>query len=124
MQTRKIVALPPEVLGRTLKKKRPKLHMKMPMGPISSKRVDVYKGHKIEIQTTYDIKVDGKKIGGHVQVDSDGRVHSHSLPNYNWPSTVDLVRQVIDSFPDEFPAPKRKRKTATKKRAHRRTRQH
>ena len=28
---------------------------------------------------------------------------THGLPNYSFPSTVDLVRELIDSFPEDFP---------------------
>jgi hypothetical protein len=63
-----------------------------------------YKGHHIEIRTTYEIEVDGVPITGHLGVDNEGRVHYHPVPNASFASAVDLVKQLIDSFPDDFPA--------------------
>ena len=54
----------------------------------------------------------------HVMVGDDGHVHTHSLPNYSWRSTLDLVRQMIDAFPEDFPKPKKKRKKAKKVHKH------
>ncbi len=86
-------------------------------GGMTSKRVDTYKGHTIEIDTAYTITVDGKPVSAHVQVGDDGHVHTHSLPNYSWRSTLDLVRQMVDMFPDDFPKPKKKKgKTAKQSR--------
>jgi hypothetical protein len=67
-------------------------------------RNDVYRGHEIVVRTTYEIEVDGEPLGGHFGVDTSGQVHYHGLPNYSVGSAVDLVRQVIDAFPDDFPA--------------------
>src|SRR6185503_1730971 len=63
-----------------------------------------YKGHHIEIRTTYEIEVDGVPVTGHLGVDNEGRVHYHPVPNASFASAVDLVKQLIDSFPDDFPA--------------------
>ncbi len=51
--------------------------------------------------------MDGRAIAGHLGVGNDGRVHYHPLPNYSFPSAVDLVRELIDSFPEEFDKPRR-----------------
>lgn len=98
--------------ARYLRSKRRKLRVKVHEGPAETVRSDVYKGHKIQVTTTYDIRIDGRPVGGHVDVSPEGRVHYHGLPAYSWLSAVDLVRQLIDSFPDDFPD---RRKT---KRAH------
>ncbi len=71
-------------------------------GPLVSTREVEYNGHKIAIRTTYEIKVDGKLLSGHVFVDNSGRVYSHAMPTYSFPSTVDLVKSLIDTFPDSF----------------------
>ena len=52
--------------------------------------------------TSYEIEVDGKPVTGHLGVSNDGRVHYHLVPNLSFESAVDLVKQVIDTFPDEF----------------------
>lgn len=62
-----------------------------------------HNGHRIEIQTTYRVLVDGKELSGHFGVDQDGTTHYHGLPNYQQASAVDLVKTVIDQFPDDFP---------------------
>jgi hypothetical protein len=81
-------------------------------GVVSSLREDEHNGHKISILTTYRIEVDGKLIRAPLSVDGLGRVHCHSLPNYITSSAVDLVKVLIDSFPEEFT----KRPPATKTR--------
>jgi hypothetical protein len=68
-----------------------------------------YKNHHITIRTTYAIDVDGVPVTGHIGVTNDGRVHYHAIPNAAFPSAVDLVKQLIDTFPDDFPAGGRSR---------------
>lgn len=63
-----------------------------------------YNGHHIVIRTTYQIAVDGKPVTGHMGVGNDGRVHYHPVPNMSFASAVDLVKQLIDVFPDDFAA--------------------
>ena len=71
-------------------------------GAHASVRTVSYKGHEIVIRTTYEITVDGQPFDVSVSVDNTGRVHYHGLPTRDFPSTVDLVKKVIDSFPGEF----------------------
>ena len=61
-----------------------------------------YNGHRIVIKTTYQIEVDGKPISGHLAVTNDGQVHYHPIPNLSFASAIDLVKQLIDVFPDDF----------------------
>ena len=61
-----------------------------------------YKGHYITVRTTYDIRVDGRPVTGHLEVTNDGHVHYHPVPNLSFASAVDLVKQLIDVFPDDF----------------------
>lgn len=65
-------------------------------------RVATHKGHKIEIKTSYEVKVDGKKLGIQFGPEQDGSVAYHSVPNQSFPSAVDLVRCLIDVFPGDF----------------------
>ncbi|PPD02348.1 MAG: hypothetical protein CTY36_09400 [Methylocystis sp.] len=88
-------------------------------GGAQSVRKDSYRDHEIEIVTTYTILVDGKKIRAPLGVDASGQVHCHSLPNYQTASAVDMVRALIDGFPEEFeqkPAPSKSRPPASHKR--------
>lgn len=71
--------------------------------PITTERRDSYGGHEIVIRTTYEISIDSEAVGGHVGVGNDGRVHYHPLPNYSFTSAVEMARQLIDSFPEDFP---------------------
>ena len=89
--------------ARYLRSKRRKLQVPVHEGPAETVRSDIYKGRKIQVTTTYEIRIDGRPVGGHVDVSPEGRVHYHGLPAYSWLSAVDLVRQLIDSFPDDFP---------------------
>ena len=61
-----------------------------------------YKGHHIVLRTTYELEVDGKPIVGHLQVDDAGRVHYHPVPNLSFASALDMAKQLIDVFPDDF----------------------
>ena len=65
-------------------------------------REDDYKGHHVVIRTRYNITVDGKEVTGHIMLTNAGQVHYHGLPNYTFDSAVDLVRALIDNFPDDF----------------------
>lgn len=69
----------------------------------TSVRTAAYSGHTIEIRTTYEVSIDGQPLEAHMEVSDDGNVHYHALPNYATSSAVDLIRQVIDRFPDDYP---------------------
>ena len=71
-------------------------------GPATSVREVDHRGHHIVIRTTYAIEVDGRPFEAHVGVGNDGRVHYHGLPTRDFASMVDLVRKVIDQFPEDF----------------------
>jgi hypothetical protein len=72
-------------------------------GPMTTVRTVRYMDHEIVIRTTYEIEVDGRPLRGHIGVSNAGSVHTHTLPNYSFPSAVDMVRQLIDAFPQDFP---------------------
>lgn len=61
-------------------------------------------GHHIVIRTTYHVEVDGIPVTGHLGVTNDGQVHYHAVPNVAYDSAIDLVKSLIDLFPDDFPA--------------------
>ena len=69
----------------------------------SSERTATHRGHTITIRTTYEALIDGEVLEAHMGVGDDGNVHYHGLPNYATASAVDLLRQIIDSFPDDYP---------------------
>ena len=56
-----------------------------------------HKGKKIVIKTHYEITIDGKPFENHLMVDDKGRVHCHGLPNYAYPSMLDLIKRLIDA---------------------------
>jgi len=88
-------------------------------GSMASVRTDKYKGREIVIRTTYEIEIDGQPLSGHVAVTNAGQVHYHPLPNYAFMSAVDMARQVIDTFPEDFPkAAKPKRASAHEHQGH------
>lgn len=128
METKKLeTGAAPQKLGEYLSRTREKapMHAGHGAGGAQSVRKDDYRGHEIEIVTTYKILVDGKKIRAPLGVDAAGKVHCHSLPNYQTASAVDMVRALIDGFPEEFepkpaqrksrPASRRKSRSAAKK---------
>jgi hypothetical protein len=74
-------------------------------GKVESVRQADHKGHHIVIRTTYVVEVDGRALDLPLGVDNDGHVHCHSLPNYQFSSAIAMVKQIIDTFPKDFPKP-------------------
>ncbi len=101
------------------------LKVKVHAGPIETLRMAEHRGRKIEIRTIYDIRIDGRRVSGHMELGNDGHVHYHGLPAYGWASAVEMCQQLIDSFPEDFPgkgkAPRKSVKPAKKKRASEKT---
>ena len=79
-----------------------KVHDAKHHGKSTSTREARYNGHTIEIRTTYEIRIDGKEYTGHIRVDDEGQVHSHSIPYMNYGSTLDFVKCLIDLHPDTY----------------------
>ncbi len=69
---------------------------------MESVRQAEHKGHSIMVRTRYEIEVDRKPVVSPVIVDNFGRVSCHALPNYSFLSAIDLVKQLIDTFPEDF----------------------
>ena len=61
-----------------------------------------HRGHLVKIFTTYRVEVDGHPIGAHLSVDEDGRVYTHATPFVTYASAIDLMKAVIDGYPDSF----------------------
>jgi hypothetical protein len=61
-----------------------------------------YKGHHILVRTKYEVEIDGKPLMGHMGVTDSGSVHYHPVPNLSFASALDMVRKIIDVFPDDF----------------------
>jgi hypothetical protein len=61
-----------------------------------------YKGHHFVVRTKYEVEIDGKPLMGHMGVADDGSVHYHPVPNLSFGSALDMVRKIIDVFPDDF----------------------
>jgi len=59
-------------------------------------------GHVVKIITTYRVEVDGNPVRAHLSVDEDGRVYTHATPFDTYASAVDLMKAVIDSYPESF----------------------
>lgn len=78
-------------------------------GPLVSIREAEHGGHTIRIRTEYSIEVDGKPVHGHLAVTDDGQIHYHAVPNYSFASAVDLVKRLIDEYPEEFEKPGRRK---------------
>ena len=71
-----------------------------------SVRTADHNGHQISLITTYRVEVDGKVLKVPLMVDDSGNVHCHSLPNYQFDSAIDMIKAVIDAFPEDFPPPR------------------
>jgi hypothetical protein len=72
------------------------------MGTMADVREAEYRGHRIEVRTSYTITVDDHPFDVHVVVDNEGRVFYHGMPTRDFASVIDLVEKVIDQFPDDF----------------------
>lgn len=68
-----------------------------------SVRQEHYKGHHIVVKTTYEVTIDGKTFAAPLDVSNAGTVQYHGMPNVGFPSALDLLKCIIDQFPDEFP---------------------
>lgn len=68
----------------------------------TSVRELTHKGHTVRIITTYRVEVDGKPAGMHLSVDEDGQVHTHATPFVTYASAVDLMKEVMNVYPDAF----------------------
>ena len=86
----------------------------------TSVRTDSYKGFDVEIETHYKFTVNGKTLPVHAHVLDSGHIHCPDMPNYGWASAVDFVREMINTFPDDFatfqkPSKKKKKKKTRNK---------
>lgn len=70
-------------------------------------REEYYNGHHIVIKTTYEVTVDGKMFHASLGVSNSGNVQYHGIPNVGFASAMDLMRCVIDQFPEEFTKPEK-----------------
>ncbi|MGH2899167.1 MAG: hypothetical protein ACRDMZ_10880 [Solirubrobacteraceae bacterium] len=69
---------------------------------LSGLRCGEYRGHEIEIVTTYEISIDGTPVHFHASVGDDGRLRCHESPYAAVPSAIDLVKHLMDLYPDAF----------------------
>ena len=53
-------------------------------------------GHRIEVTTTYEFKIDGRPVTGHFVVNDAGKVLCHDLPNYAFSSALGLAKRLVD----------------------------
>jgi hypothetical protein len=65
-------------------------------------REEHYKGHHIVVRTKYEVTVDDIPVTGHLGVSNDGKVHYHPVPNVSYSSALDLVKALVDIFPEDF----------------------
>ena len=72
-------------------------------GALADVREAEYRGHRIEVRTSYTITVDGLPFDIHIVVDNEGRVFYHGMPTRDFASVIDLVEKAIDQWPDDFP---------------------
>ncbi|MGI5451774.1 hypothetical protein ACQEWB_01035 [Streptomyces sp. CA-249302] len=71
-------------------------------GPAKSVRTTEYEGHRIVVTTSYEVTVDGEPVKADFQVDDDGTLYCHGLPNYQFASALDTVRALVANYPDRF----------------------
>jgi hypothetical protein len=69
---------------------------------MTSVREFAHAGHVVKITTSYRVEVDGHPIRAHLSVDEDGQVYTHATPFITYASASDLMKAVIDAYPDSF----------------------
>ena len=69
----------------------------------NSVREDHHKGHHIVIKTNYEVTVDGKRFTAPLDVSNAGTVQYHGIPTMAFASAIDLMKCIIDQFPEDFP---------------------
>jgi hypothetical protein len=65
-----------------------------------SVREEVYRGHRIKVVTTYAITIDDQPVRGHLNIDNNGSVHYHAIPNQEFLSMIGMVKRIIDLSTD------------------------
>src|SRR5262249_2486868 len=103
----KAEALPTaESIAKYVKQNAPKSRKMMAMmhhtGGQEVIREEDYKDHHIIVRSTYHIMVDKQEVTGHLMVTNSGQVQYHGLPNHSFDSAIDLVKSLIDNFPEDF----------------------
>ena len=69
---------------------------------LTSERLAEHGGHRILITTTYAIVVDEHPVHLHLRVGNDGQLQCHSTPYTSYVSAMELVKKLIDRFPEAF----------------------
>ena len=69
---------------------------------LTSVRLAEHNGHQIKITTRYQIEIDGRSVHLHAMVDNDGQLFCHTTPYVQYQSAVDLVKALMDRFPESF----------------------
>jgi len=69
---------------------------------LKSIRVAEHAGHAIRITTQYLIEIDGQTANLHLSVGNDGHLHCHTTPYETYVSAIDVVKTLIDRFPEAF----------------------
>ena len=75
----------------------------------SSVREEHHKGHHIVIKTHYEVTIDGKRFTAPLDVSNAGTVQYHGIPTMGFASALDLMKCIIDQFPEDFPGKARKK---------------
>lgn len=92
----------PEVLARYVASI-PQMEHHPTGGVVETVREADHAGRHIVIRTTYRIEVDGRPFEGSLTLDNEGRLYCHSLPNYQFGSAVEMMKRMIEAYPEEFP---------------------
>jgi|GEM_PF-1888285 len=69
---------------------------------LSSVRTAQHNGHDIKITTTYQIEIDGRNVHLHALVANNGQLFCHTTPYVEYTSAIELVKALLDKFPDAF----------------------
>lgn len=69
---------------------------------LSSVRTAQHNGRNIKITTTYQIEIDGRSVHLHALVGNNGQLFCHTTPYVEYASAIELVKTLLDKFPDAF----------------------
>lgn len=84
-------------------------HGAMHHGLTQGVRSAEYRGHRVEVRTTYEVSIDGRPIAIPFHVADDGTVTCHAVPTYTSTSALDVAKRIVDAYPHRYPAGRRAR---------------
>lgn len=72
-------------------------------GVVTGTRETEFRGRAIRVTTTYEIRINDKPFRGHIMLNEEGRVYIHACPYRDFGSIIELLKHLIQHYPEDFP---------------------